>query len=133
MALEEEHELGSAVDLDSSDVEGGADDELVEQGSCGAGGCGAGDVADRPFGDRVGGGEVLDRLVWTDVDEEGVDLDEFAGCPGFSALGETLRVALMGIEAEAPATRPARAAGSARERRRRAPSAAAGCARLSRR
>ena len=64
-------------------------------------------MADRPFGDRIVGGEVLDRLVWTDVDEEGVDLDEFAGRLGFSALGQTLCGALARIEAEAPAAGPA--------------------------
>jgi hypothetical protein len=78
MVLEEGHELGTAVDLDTPDFEGRARKQLVEQDPCGAGGGGAGDVADRPFGDRIVGGEVFDRPVWPDVDEEGVDLDEFA-------------------------------------------------------
>ena len=65
------------------------------------------DVADRPFGDRIVGGEVFDRPVGPDVDEEGVDLDEFTGSLGFSALGQTLGVALAGVEAEAPAAGPA--------------------------
>ena len=46
-------------------------------------------------------------VVGADVDEEGVDLDEFAGRLGFSALGQTLCIALVGIEAEAPAAGPA--------------------------
>jgi hypothetical protein len=103
MVLDDGHELASAVDLDSRDLEEGAGEQLVEQAPCGAGGCGGRDVADRPFGDRVVGGEVLDGLVGSDVDEEGVDLDEFAEGLGFSALDQALGVALACVEAEAPA------------------------------
>ena len=60
-------------------------------------------MAERPFGDRVGGGEVLDRLVGPDVDEEGVDLDEFAGRLRLASFGQARGVALALIDAEAPA------------------------------
>ena len=59
-------------------------------------------MTDRPFGDRVVGGEVLDRPVGADVDEQGVDLDEFARRLGFSALGKALGVTLAMAHAEAP-------------------------------
>lgn len=48
MVFEDRHELGSAVDLDTLDLERRAGEELVEQGLGGAGGCGGGDMADRP-------------------------------------------------------------------------------------
>ncbi len=52
----------------------GAAAELVEEGLGGAGGfCGRASI----FGYRVVDGEVLDRATGADVDEEGVDLDEF--------------------------------------------------------
>jgi hypothetical protein len=60
-------------------------------------------VADRPFGDRIVGGEVFDRPVGTEVDEEGVDLDEFARGLRFSALGQALGVAMACGQAEASA------------------------------
>ena len=53
------------------------------------------------------GGEVFDRPVGPDIDEESVDLDEVSGRLGFSAPGQTVCVALAGIEAKAPAARPA--------------------------
>jgi hypothetical protein len=53
MVLEDGHKLRSAVDLDAFDLEGGTDDELVEQDPCGPGGGGARDMADRPFGNRI--------------------------------------------------------------------------------
>ena len=81
MVFEDGHELGPAVDLDSPDLEGRAREQLVEQVPCGVGGGRGRNVADRPFGDRIVGGEVFDRPVGLDVDEEGVDLDEFAGRP----------------------------------------------------
>lgn len=86
---------------------GSGGDELGEQrfGGVGRGfGC---DVADRPFGDGVVSGEVFDRLVGAEIDEERVDLDEFAGRGGFSALGQALGVALALVQAEAPAAGPA--------------------------
>src|SRR6516225_2611550 len=107
MVFEDGHELGPAVDLDSPDLEGRAREQLVEQVPCGVGGGRGRNVADRPFGDRIVSGEVFDRPVGLDVDEEGVDLDEFAGRPRFSALGQTLGVTLAGVEAEAPAAGPA--------------------------
>ena len=93
MILEDGHELGSSVDLDSFDLERGVGDELVEQVFCGGGGNDGGDVAEGPFGDRVIGGEVLDRSVGAEVDEQRVDLDEFAGLSGSASLGQALRVA----------------------------------------
>jgi len=63
VVFEDRHELGSAVDLDPLDLEGRAGEELVEQVLGGAGGCGGRDMADRPFGDRIVGGEVFDRPV----------------------------------------------------------------------
>ena len=39
MVFEDRHELGSAVDLDTLDLEGRAAEELVEQVLGGAGGC----------------------------------------------------------------------------------------------
>ena len=89
MILENGPELGPTVDLDASDLKGRAGDEFVEQVPCGASGCGAGDVADGPFGDRIVGGEGLDRFVGG-VDEQGVDLDEFAGRFGFRPLARHL-------------------------------------------
>ena len=55
---------------------------------CGGGGGGSdgGDVAEGPFGDRVIGGEALDRSVGAEVDEQRVDLDEFAGLSGSASL-----------------------------------------------
>ena len=46
---------------------------------------------------------MLDRLVGPDVDEQGVDLDEFAGRLGLAALGQAAGVALFCGEADAPA------------------------------
>src|SRR3954463_12141165 len=87
-------ELRPAIDLDALDAEGGLRDELVEEG-CGAErGCAAGDEGDGPLRHRVVSREVLDRLVGSDVDEEGVDLDEFAGPDRLHALGQALGVAL---------------------------------------
>src|SRR5437879_5278648 len=54
---------------------------------CGGGGSDGGDVAEGPFGDRVIGGEALDRSVGAEVDEQRVDLDEFAGLSGSASLG----------------------------------------------
>ena len=76
----------SSVDLDSFDLERGVGDELVEQVFCGGGGSDGGDVAEGPFGDRVIGGEALDRSVGAEVDEQRVDLDEFAGLSGSASL-----------------------------------------------
>jgi hypothetical protein len=47
--------------------------------SLGLGGAGSGescDAADGPFGDRIAGGEMFDRLIGGDIDEERVDLDD---------------------------------------------------------
>src|SRR5947209_12987565 len=107
MVFEDGHELGSAVELNTLELEGRAGEQLVEQVFCGLGGYGGGDVADCPFGDRVVGSEVLDRPDGSDVDEEGVDLDEFSGSVRLSALGKALGVALARVEAEAPAGGPA--------------------------
>jgi hypothetical protein len=61
--FEDGFELGSAIDLNAPDGEGRLSDELGEQ-RLGAG-CArsCGDAADGPLGDRVIGGEMLDRLV----------------------------------------------------------------------
>jgi hypothetical protein len=59
-------------------------------------------MAERPFGDGIVGGEVFDWLVGPQVDEEGVDLDEFAGRAGFAAFGEALGVALARADAKTP-------------------------------
>ena len=50
--------------------------------------------ADGPLRHRVVSREVLDGLVGSDVDEEGVDLDEFARPDRLHALGQALGVAL---------------------------------------
>ncbi len=81
VVFEDRHELGSAVDLDPLDLEGRAGEELVEQVLGGAGGCGGRDMADRPFGDRIVGGEVFDRPVGTDIDEEGICPNPDSGAP----------------------------------------------------
>ena len=59
------------------------------------------DAADRPFGDRIVGSEVLDRLVGPDVHEERVDLHEFARGLGLAPLGQAAGVTLFGGEADA--------------------------------
>ena len=59
MALEDGHEFGPAVDLDASELEGRAGDELAEQAPCGAAGYGVGDVFDGPLGDRIVGAVTL--------------------------------------------------------------------------
>ncbi len=106
--FEGRHELASAVDLDAAHGERRFGDELFEQrGGAVCAGAG-GDAAERPFGDGIVGGEVLDRLAGPDVDEEGVDLDEFAGRLGLAALGQPARVALPGGESDAPAFRTPR-------------------------
>ena len=107
MILEDGHELGSAVDLDAFDLERSGGDELVEQGFCGAGGSVGGHVGKGPFGDRVVGGEVLEGAVGTQVDKQGVDLDQFAGLFGFASLGQALGVALALGQADAAAAGPA--------------------------
>jgi hypothetical protein len=43
------------------------------------------DAGDHPFGDRIMGVEMLDRLVAPGVDDERVDLHGFAGAHGFAA------------------------------------------------
>src|SRR5215218_4803523 len=86
-------ELRPAIDLDTLDAEGDLGDELVEEGCGAARGCAAGDEGDGPLRHRVVGREVLDGLVGSDVDEEGVDLDEFAR-PDRLPLGQVLSVAL---------------------------------------
>src|SRR4051794_11676897 len=86
-------ELRPAIDLDTLDAEGDLGDELIEEG-CGAPrGCAAGDEGDGPLRHRVVSREVLDGLVGSDVDEEGVDLDEFARPDWLHALGQALGVA----------------------------------------
>src|SRR4051812_10586785 len=87
-------ELRPAIDLDTLDAEGDLGDELVEEGCGAARGCAAGDEGDGPLRHRVVSREVLDGLVGGDVDEEGVDLDEFARPDWLHALGQTLGVAL---------------------------------------
>ena len=84
------HELASAVDLDGLHREGHVGCDFVEQ-ACGGLGCGAVErFGDGPFGDRIVGGEVLDRLGGGEIDEDGVELDEAAGL----AHGESARQAL---------------------------------------
>src|SRR3954466_6881218 len=87
-------ELRPAIDLDALDAEGDLGDELVEEGCGAARGCAAGDEGDGPLRHRVVSREVLDGLVGSDVDEEGIDLDEFAGPDRLHALGQALGVAL---------------------------------------
>ena len=50
---------------------------------------------------------MFDRPVGAEVDEEGVDLNEFTRGLRFTALGQALGVALARIEAEAPGAGPA--------------------------
>src|SRR4051794_20679062 len=83
-------ELRPAIDLDALDAEWDLGDELVEEGCGAARGCAAGDEGDGPLRDRVVSREVLDGLVGSDVDEEGVDLDEFARPDWLHALGRRL-------------------------------------------
>ncbi len=87
-------ELRPAIDLDALDAQGGHGDELVEGGCSAARGCAAGDEGDGPLRHRVVSREVLDGLVGSGVDEEGVDLDEFARPDRLPALGQALGVAL---------------------------------------
>jgi hypothetical protein len=61
MIFEDRHKLGSPVDLDTAHLEGRVAEKLVEQVLAAAGGSFGRDMAERPFGDRVVGGEVLDR------------------------------------------------------------------------
>src|SRR3954471_6348465 len=87
-------ELRPAIDLDALDAEGDLGDELVEEGCGAARGYAAGDEGDGPLRHRVVSREVLDGLVGSDVDEEGIDLDEFARPDRLHALGQALGVAL---------------------------------------
>jgi hypothetical protein len=48
-----------------------------------------------PFADRIAGGDVLDGFVRTDVYEQHIDLDEFAGNFGFSAFWQAPGIALL--------------------------------------
>src|SRR5436190_9693359 len=77
-------ELRPAIDLNALDAEGDLGDELVEEGSGAERGRAAGDEGDGPLRHGVVSREVLDGLVGSDVDEEGVDLDEFA--PGWGVV-----------------------------------------------
>jgi hypothetical protein len=106
-SLEDRFELAAAIDLNAADGERRFNQELVEQRF--AAGCArlCADAADGPFGDRVIGGEVLDRLVGPDVDEECVDLDEFARGLGLAPLGQAASVTLLGGEADALGRGPA--------------------------
>lgn len=60
--FEDGFELGSAIDLNAAYRERCFDQELVEQRLGAACARLPGDPADRPFGDRIIGGEVLDWL-----------------------------------------------------------------------
>ena len=75
---------------------GNLGDELVEEGCGAVRGCAAGDEGGRStLRHRVVSREVLDGLVGSDVDEEGVDLDEVRpGLIGFMPLGRRSGVAL---------------------------------------
>src|SRR5690606_24899280 len=96
--LELGHELGSAVHLDSVDLEGHVGDELVEEG-CGGGGGGSGiGLGDGPLGDGVVGGEVLEVLAGGQGDGEGVELDDLAGARSFGGLGQALSEAAFRSE-----------------------------------
>src|SRR5215207_3872504 len=75
----------------------GTGDELVEEGCGAARGCAAGDEGDGPLRHRVVSREVLDGLVGSDVDEEGVDLDEFARPDRLHGPGQALGVALAHV------------------------------------
>lgn len=68
--LELGHELGAAVDLNGLDGKQLIGGDLVEEAGGGLGG----DAFRRPFGDRIVGGEVSDRLGLGQVDVDGVDL-----------------------------------------------------------
>jgi len=48
-----------------------------------------------PLADRIGGGDVLDGFVRTDVYEQRIDLDVFAGNLGFSAFWQAPGIALL--------------------------------------
>ena len=98
--FEDGFELGSAIDLNAPDSEGRFVNELVEQRLGAACARLPGDAADRPFGDRIIGSEVLDRLVGPDVHQERVDLHEFARGLGLAPLGQAAGVTLFGGEAD---------------------------------
>ena len=83
-------ELRPAIDLDALDAEGDLGDELVEEGCGAARGCAAGDEGDGPLRHRVVSREVLDGLVGSDVDEEGVIWTSSPGLIGFMPLGRRL-------------------------------------------
>lgn len=105
--LEGRFELTSTINLNATYGKGRLGDQLVEQrfgASCAEFGR---DTADCPFGDGIAGGEVLDQLVRPDVDEERVDLNEFAGGLGLAALGQAAGIAFLGGEANASCARPA--------------------------
>ncbi len=80
-------ELRAAVDLNGFDGERGFGAELVEDGFGGLGRSFGRDAADGLFGDRIIGGEVVDRPVRPHVHKERVDLDDLAGLVGLRPLG----------------------------------------------
>jgi len=82
--------------LDRLDPERHLGDELVEEGCGGLRGRSVIGFGDGPFGDRAIGGEVLDRLGWGEIDEQGVELDEAAGLCRLDVLGQALGEASFG-------------------------------------
>src|SRR5215204_5933859 len=88
--LELRPELRPAIDLDTLNAEWDLGDELVEDAAQRAVARPATRATVHCFVSR----EVLNGLVGSDVDEEGVDLDEFARPDRLHALGQALSVAL---------------------------------------
>jgi hypothetical protein len=105
--LKDGSELAPTIDLDASDLEGRLSDEFVEETLGGlrrSAGC---DLADCPFGDRIVGGEVFDGDIGPNIDDERIDLNEFAGALGLAALGQTAGITFFGGETDAPCLGPA--------------------------
>src|SRR5271169_1677468 len=99
-------ELRSAVDLDGAHREGHVAQELVEEEGCrGCGGAIEG-LGDGPFGDRVISGEMLDGFVWSDIDGNGVELDEAAGTIAYDLARQAHRIAALGARAAAGSRPP---------------------------
>jgi hypothetical protein len=90
-------------------------DELFRESLCGADPGETCDAADGPFGGGIVGGEMFDRLIGGDNDEERVDLDDLAGPLRLEAFGQTSDVALTGVETKAPAARLAAQGGDGRD------------------
>lgn len=72
------HEFGAAIHLNAAHQKRAGGDQLAQQGGSAASGRSTGDQSSDPFGHRIIGGDVLNRLVRCDIDEEGIDLRQLA-------------------------------------------------------